>query len=623
MSNALGDSLEQIVNQRESTSVESVVNFLSFSTAYTLLLLLLLLVMLVHIKNRAGEYKLLKLMGIKKKHRRRFIGCEFCGIILGSTAGGILLGMGISSLLVKGVQQLFSDITSEVSFGWVPLQASLIYSVQAFINLFFMIAIMIDCIGLDAVADFGRKNGKKLRKRPVMLVMGLLMIGVSLLSLWFYWGKVSSSYPIMLVNLGLLLTMTAAGGYYLSGMRKREKKYFKRIVWLDNWFNKFSYNKNMSVIIASFVLFILYSYGISLLDSLPLQREENYPYDLVWMANQEDEEYIDGLEERYGVVVKEQPCIRVASGDSAEHMGIPESVYEEWTGKKIQLKDDEIHVVYQRNRSDYSGLGIDFGTKEPRIFIGNARPDLWLSVQGIAIPGNKFDKRYKLTGEEDAILTGVFRDAVSENVVVFSDEYYNKVCTDAQGANLAVMMDIPKHYEEVVREVYAYAKEHSQQDMFSMEESNLIYEKKVLALETRQDNLLLATNAVLNILLLLVCGVCVLLIKLSCDYPDMEWKYHFFCQTGMPPQKIRQCIRKEIFTSAVVPVVCGLFVSIFFVLAEIYLKHMPMDWVIKYIAEVLLIALGVGVVFGAVGAIAAWRSIVKIERGNQNGERDS
>lgn len=618
VANALGDSLEHIVSGRASNSVEAVMNFLSFSTAYTLLILLMLLVILVHIRNRADEYNLLKLMGMKKKHRHRFIACEFGGIILGSTFGGILLGMGISEVLVKGLQYLFADITEEVSYGSAPFTASLIFSIQAFIFLFFTLAVMIDCLGLDAVSDFGRKNGKKLKKRPVMLLTGVFMMGVSLISLWHYWGKVSSSYPIILVNVSLLLTMTALGGYYLSGMRKKEKKYFKRIVWLDNWYNRFSYNKNMSVIIASFIMFILYSYGISLLDSLPLQREENYPYDLVWMANQGDEEFIHGLEEKYGAEVKEQPCIRVSTGDMGEHMGISASAYEAWTGEKIQLKDDEVHVVYQRNRSDYSSLGIDYGTKNPRIYIGNARPDLWIIVQGIPVPGNKFDKRYKLVSEEDRILTGVFGNTVSENVIVFSDSYYDKVKAGAEGANLAVMMDIPKYYDEVTQEVRAYASEHSQQDFSAMEKSNLIYEKKVLALVTRQNNLLLATVAILNILLLLVSGVSVLLIKFSCDYPDMEWKYRFYCQSGMPPRKIQSCIRKEMFTSAGVPVACGLFVSVFFVLAEVYLKHMPIHWVIKYAAEVFVIALAAAAVYSAVTAISAERSIRKIERGSRN-----
>lgn len=41
------------------------------------------------------------------------------------------------------------------------------------------------------------------------------------------------------------------------------------------------------------------------------------------------------------------------------------------------MKDNEIYVVYQRERSERNYLGIDFGTKKPRIYMGEAKDDLW------------------------------------------------------------------------------------------------------------------------------------------------------------------------------------------------------------------------------------------------------
>lgn len=314
--------MQQIVKGRAPDTVEAVLNFFTFTTVYELLFLLMILVMVVHIRNRAPEYNLLKLMGMKKKHRRRFIICEYCGIVIGSTVGGILVGMGLSGLMAKGLQYLFSDITDRVSFSMTHLIGTLLTSITEFIFIFFVLAIVMDFIGVDSKSGAGKSGGKNIKKKPVLLMIGILMIGASLVSLWFYWGRVSSALPVILMSVGLLLTMMAIGGYYLSGVRKKEKKYFKRILWLDSWYSRFTYHILMSAVIACFVMLILHNFGVTLLDSLPIQREENYPYDLVWMANQEDEAFIDELEEAHGVKVTEQPCIRVTSGDLAEHMGI-------------------------------------------------------------------------------------------------------------------------------------------------------------------------------------------------------------------------------------------------------------------------------------------------------------
>lgn len=71
------------------------------------------------------------------------------------------------------------------------------------------------------------------------------------------------------------------------------------------------------------------------MDNVPVVQPEIFPYDLVWYANEQDMEFLNKLEEAYEIKVETKPCIRVVSGDYGEHMGIPESVYEDWTGKKL------------------------------------------------------------------------------------------------------------------------------------------------------------------------------------------------------------------------------------------------------------------------------------------------
>ena len=47
--------------------------------------------------------------------------------------------------------------------------------------------------------------------------------------------------------------------------------------------------------------------------------------------------------------------------------------------------------------------------KNPLIYIGKARADLWLYIKGVAAPKVQyFTEKFKVVGTEDRILTGVF-----------------------------------------------------------------------------------------------------------------------------------------------------------------------------------------------------------------------
>ena len=46
----------------------------------------------------------------------------------------------------------------------------------------------------------------------------------------------------------------------------------------------------------------------------------------------------------------------------------------------------KIFVVYQRERFERNKVGIGYNTKNPLIYIGKARADLWLYIKGVAAP---------------------------------------------------------------------------------------------------------------------------------------------------------------------------------------------------------------------------------------------
>jgi hypothetical protein len=411
-------------------------------------------------------------------------------------------------------------------------------------------------------------------------------------------------------------------GYYFVRLNKKEKKYYKRITWLENWYHRFFYNINMSFVVAAFLVIIMTDFSIKLLDNLPITEPKNYPYDLVWMANKDDEEFLNHLTDDEGVELRKVPCARVTTTDIAEHMGIPASTYEKWTGKSLDLKDNEIFVVYQRERFERNKVGIGYNTKNPLIYIGKARADLWLYIKGVAAPKVQyFTEKFKVVGTEDRILTGVFGSETCEHIIVFSDEYYQKNCVKADGANMAVMMNIPENYDKVVEEIKAYAKDHSQVNYFDVDNGNLIYEKKELLLERSKTKLLYVASAAGNIIIMLLCGIFVLSIKMECDFPETEWKYRFYIQSGMSSAKVRKGIIKECLLSGGLPVICGTIISILYCSMLLYAKHLQIEWVHRYFKGIILIVGAIWLLFAVFIFIFAYRNIRKIEGDSRDGKK--
>lgn len=615
LSAIVGDCLNVMLGGEGGDDIVQYLTWLSFSQSYALLYFLMILVMLVHVRSRAYEYKLLELMGIQKKHRRWFIGCEFGGIAVISVLGGSLLGYALSGVIVTGIQQLFPEVNLTYTQNMSALWTTLSTGIGEFLFLFFIFAMIIDLLGVDAVVSIGRGSGKPVKKRWKTLLAGLILTFLSYSSQWFYWGKVSGNFPIILLETGLLCILIGGGSVWLYQMRSKGGSYFRRLPWLDNWYHRFFYNINMSYIMAVFLVLILCSCSVLFFDSLPFHTPENYPYDVVWMADRKDEEFVGSLEETYDIDVKMQPCIRVTTPDVAEHMGISEKDYEAWTGKSLNLKESDVHVVYQRERSGRNDLGIDFGTKTPEIYAGMLRSDLWNYVQGQPVKTSAFDKQYTVVSEEDSILTGIFEGSNWEHIIVFSDACYKNLEAKADGANLSVMLNLSGQDHAVIKEIYDYMNEQYKIQKEDHVREFLLYEKKTFVLQAKQEHIVQAATILLNVAILAASLLFVWFIKVSCDLPDMKWKYEFYTRSGVEPKKRKRYIFKETFLSGAVPVAGGVLLSLPYIFSQIYLKHLPEEWFLKYLMRLGLTLLGIVGFFGIAILILTYKNVNNIERG--------
>lgn len=340
-----------------------------------------------------------------------------------------------------------------------------------------------------------------------------------------------------------------------------------------------------------------------------------------------DKAFIEKLKEKYNVQTEFIPSIRVTSGNCAEHTGISATEYKRLTGKQVHLKNDEIYVVYQWDRSEYGTIGLDFGKLKPRLYTGCATADIWIYTAR-TFPGNKFTRKYTIKGNDRRIITGNFKTRVLstsnmntdvfEDIIVFSDHEYDKISQKAKGSNLTVLMNVAQNYDAVVNKIANYAAKHSQINFFDYHDGNLIYDKKPCTIENQENRMLNVSAMLIDMLVLFISIIFILLEKISSDYEALEWKYLFYYRTGMPEKKRRKNIYKEITMTSKVALITGMFIAAVMILVKILYKKMPVYWTKIYLAEAVVMIIGMTAIIMIIVRIAAWRSFKRSERRNKD-----
>lgn len=538
-----------------------------------------------------------------------------------------ILGILEAMIVKKILENIFQNYVSNIYLGISPLILTLIISVIMFGIGFAFCDQYIACIGIDHIVSGGSNHNRASKNTLLFCLIGVAVFILTLVSIVTYWGQIGYTIPTALGIITAVIFTLFGCRLYLEKLRKRKNKYYKKILWLDNWYDQFFSHANISYIVSAFLIVILFGFNIVLVDNLPVRQPENYPYDIVWGANIKDKAFIEKLKEKYNVQTEFIPSIRVTSGNCAEHTGISATEYKRLTGKQVHLKNDEIYVIYQWDRSEYGTIGLDFGKLKPRLYTGCATADIWIYTAR-TLPGNKFTRKYTIKGNDRRIITGNFKTRVLstsnmntdvfEDIIVFSDHEYDKISQKAKGSNLTVLMNVAQNYDAVVNKIANYAAKHSQINFFDYHDGNLIYDKKPCTIENQENRMLNVSAMLIDMLVLFISIIFILLEKISSDYEALEWKYLFYYRTGMPEKKRRKNIYKEITMTSKVALITGMFIAAVMILVKILYKKMPVYWTKIYLAEAAVMIIGMTAIIMIIVRIAAWRSFKRSERRNKD-----
>lgn len=598
-----------------------------FLVPYLLLMFLQILILLEYIRKRSGDYAMLTVLGMKKKHRYLFMAGEYVSLIIGSVVFGLAFGS-LGGMAVKPLLKvIFRDVTEDILYGTSPLKVTLIVCGIMFGIGFMICDQIVSCLGMEYVISGGVKSEKSYKKSTKQVLFAGSIVILCILLFMTLNGIVSDLAISVAAAAAMGLALHFGGKYYLENLRKQKKTYYGKLLWIDGWYERFGNHMNKSFIAAVFLFMMVFSANLMIVDNVPVTQPESYPYDLVWHGNQGDEAFLKELKDTYGIQYQTIPETRITSGDHGEHMGISASAYENWTGNKVSLSDNEIYVVYQNDRSEKGKTGLDYGAFAPDLYIGSPTYSIWVYSPTHILPSNQFTRKYHVAGSGEQILTGNFKTRAVESgwktelfdeIIVFSDEEYEKISQGAEGADLAVLMNIPKDYDKVSEAVHSYAKEHSEVDFFDPEGGNLIYERELCMIENRQEKVFQICTAAMNLAILFVCILMILMEAAESEREKQQWKARYLYRLGMDEKKRKKNFYREILFTLEAGLIGGIPAGFLFMAAKALYKDMGAGWTLTYLVEGLGICILLCGLYLLIMGLVARRKFLKTEGEHKN-----
>ena len=264
-------------------------------------ILLMVFSMRYYIKLRAKDYGTFIMLGMKKKMSYMLLFAEYIIGCIGSLLIGILLG----NLLLYGILYCLNQYNPQIitlqKVDPVVYKNTILLCLGVMLGIFIILLVWMDGRNLSSLM---MKEEIK-EKRPVSskwLLFTVLGIVFIILAIKQYkpgtWGYYFAHIYFLI---GGILIITFSGAFILE-QAKKEPFYFRYALKINQFDSK--YQSNILIILMLFVIhFFALSYiGTQIVEILPLDKtNSNYPYDIIWMARQNDEKYSEKIAEKYNL----------------------------------------------------------------------------------------------------------------------------------------------------------------------------------------------------------------------------------------------------------------------------------------------------------------------------------
>lgn len=526
-----------------------------------------------YVNLRIKDYSTFVMLGMKKKMSYFMILMEYSIGWLFSFLIGLIIGNGVLYGAQAGIHHIYPEIVKITRVDLKIYRNTFLVSFGIMAVVFFAMMIWMD--GKDLSTLMLDEDVKE--KRPASkwwLILAIVGIGIVAMAFNHYpGGDLQYLYSHIEWVIGGFLVLAFGGGALLGGLEKWKSFYLRHVLQLNQLFTK--YQSGMFIILILFVVhfFALTYISVEIASALPLEKyRENYPYDMVWMAQAKDEEFSDTLTEKYDGESVCIPMIRVTTFYGAEQIGIAESGYKELSGKECRLTGREIMVGVEDK--DYQG--------EKKIQSGSDwEVYRWLYLGKRSEETENFswilqdDETYLYDIKDiytQSVLGQYSTDQCHENVIIFSDEYFEEqweqIAKNTEEPSILDLFIFPARNREAAwKELKAYADENGVEEFRGISGQNALYDTEQFLSGEKMRELFKFSSKLFILVSLFISAFFVMGIKTLAELPSYERRYEFLSCMGMKKRMGERTLRFEIQSIANIALGAGLCMAIIYVRA--------------------------------------------------------
>lgn len=596
---------------------------------------IIVILFLYYLKCRAKNNGIFLTIGMRRKMLYVYVAVEIISLLLVSAVAGSILGSTGLHVFVANSELLLGQKTdfSVIGIGVFLKSAALLL-------IMYLLSLM---IARDILMDFRvgqNTDQREMHERiptgfhtPILIAGLILSVGAA-----FLYGQRKSFENVYLLA---ILFVGGFGVFFIVLARKliNERKnpsYLKKLLLHNQLFHKFKTNSAYMYAVMLLQFCVLFYFSFQLISTIIAEDEEElYPYDLVCIAYEEDEDFFRELQEKYEVELWQYPMVRVSSSDATEqvekgfiypqgqHIGISETTYHELKKQltddyqkvdmKLDVEGEKIYVVYQQDRAAKAmPLDLNIHRKNPLLYTG--LPCWSMNVLDVTRKqGNAYRYR-EIVGEEVGSLTGVFRQGRRENIVVFSDAYFEKAqkewekvniytgeiledeseripdVTIRQGPSRLVLMNVKEEDRAAVLEdMKVFQEKHKYDEKFDITVSSY-YSKAEGVNVLRAERLMKIVMNSMILILFFIMNLMLIVIKLLSEKELRQRRSIFLHRMGMKKKERRSLMKKEVIQYfQILPIIISAGVAAIFTAATFIARMYSVDEIILYLKYMAVI----------------------------------
>lgn len=574
-------------------------------------LMLFVLILSNYIRTRMKNYGLFVSLGIRKKTLCFIIAQEYLFCILFSGALGLFLG----NIILALVRSMFHFTAVFSASTTVNYSAVFIASMSVYLILVGLATLVNYHLfeGIDISASM--VSSVKSEPFPKHLLYPCMLYGLWLIIRTFGrffcggWGEETSLLIWLLTGLFLLLFF--GGSKLIQRYLKNETRLLPSLLKILPLRYRFRTNIKYLILLLIIQLFAFAAFLPRLTGCLIAEPEKLlFPYDFVCMTHESDSAFFEQLQDSFEIECQQIPMVRINSmlnepyswkqffnpstsgmvQPPGQHIGISESSYQQlktaagiqdtWTP---QLKDDEIHIVFQQD-SSWQSHPLDWSQN-------SIRPRLSAGMYGPYNYGNMDEEipLYHVKSQEAKILTGMFQGGSQENIVVFSDDYFKQLYTAVSSnltqeptpTELRLIQSNAKDFTEVKNRLDKFSEEHIP-DTYLNPLIRPYYDRASALADATTERFLKETSYTALLLLLLLGSLFTFYLKFSLELDSLADADTFFQYLGMRKKDRLKKVQLEMNLHGIGSWAAALIIALPFILFIPVSRHFSSAQCIRY-----------------------------------------